>query len=182
MRQKNIFKLIFALLAVMLAILPFMVSFNDILTQVVERIGAYLWIQRVIVPWEVRMVGVTVRPLGIDYLAHPEGMSVNGVYAKLSWNCIGWQSLLLLIITFAFGLRGSYTLLSKIEVVLIGLLGTFLVNILRMTITVIILAVSRPLFAVVYHDYLAAIMTILWLVGFWWFSYSFVLLPKEQGS
>ena len=34
MRQKNIFKLIFALLAVMLAILPFMVSFNDILTRI----------------------------------------------------------------------------------------------------------------------------------------------------
>ena len=68
---------------------------------------------------------------------------------------------------------------------MIGLLGTFLVNLLRIVFTVILLVVSRPLFAMVFHDYLAAIMTIIWLVIFWWFAYSFVLeekvvLPKEK--
>lgn len=175
MREKRTFGIIFALLAVFLAVLPFLVTFNEALTHLVERLQLYMWVQEQIVPLEVKMVGVLVRPLGINYLAHPNGMTVNGIYAGMTWNCIGWQSLLLLIITLVVGLRGNYTLVSKMETVLIGLLGTFLVNMARLVFIVILLAYSRPLFAVVYHDYLSAIVTILWLFGFWWFSYSFVL-------
>ncbi len=182
MKQKRTFAVIFALLAVFLAVLPFLVSFNEVLTHLVERFRLYMWVQERIVPLEVKMVGVLVKPLGINYLAHQNGMTVNGTYAGMTWNCIGWQSLLLLIVTLIVGLRGNYTSLSKVETILIGLLGTFLVNMARLTLIVIILAYSRPLFAVVYHDYLAAIVTILWLFGFWWFAYSFVLLSKEQGS
>jgi len=178
MRQKRTFITIFALLAVFLAVLPFLVSFNEILTRLVERFRLYMWVQERIVPLEVKMVGVLVKPLGINYLAHQNGMTVNGTYAGMTWNCIGWQSLLLLIITLVVGLRGNYTLWSKVETTLIGLLGTFLVNMARLTLIVIILAYSRPLFAVVYHDYLAAIVTIIWLFVFWWFSYSFVLEEK----
>ena len=121
------------------------------------------------------MVGVLVEPLKINFSAHPGGMSVNGIYAGMTWNCVGWQSLLLLIVTLVVGLRGKYVWWSKLEAMLIGLLGTFLMNLLRMTLTVVILAVSRPLFAVVFHDYLAAFMTVLWLMLYWWFCYSFVL-------
>lgn len=178
MKQKRTFAIILALLAVFLAVLPFLVSFNEILTHLVERFQLYMWVQERIVPLEVKMVGVLVTPLGINYLAHQNGMTVNGTYAGMTWNCIGWQSLLLLIITLIVGLRGNYTLWSKIETVLIGLLGTFLVNMARLTLIVIILAYSRPLFAVVYHDYLAAIVTIIWLFAFWWFAYAFVLETK----
>lgn len=179
MNQKRTFAIIFALLAVFLAVLPFLVSFNDVLTRLIEGIGAYRWVQERIVPLEVKMVAVLVRPLGIDYVSHQTGMKVNGTYAGMTWNCLGWQSLLLLIITFVFGLRGNYTFWSKTETVLIGLLGTFLVNLLRLVFIVLLLAYSRPLFAVVYHDYLAAIVTIFWLFGFWWFAYSFVLVERE---
>lgn len=180
MRQKKTFSMIFALLAILLATLPFMVSFNETLTHLVERFELYMWVQERIVPLEVKMIGVLVSPLGINYIAHPRGMTVNGIYAGMTWNCIGWQSLLLLIITLIFGLRDNYTLSSKIETVLIGLLGTFLVNLLRMALVVVILAVSRPLFAVVFHDYLAALVTIIWLFIFWWFCYGFVLEPLED--
>lgn len=179
MREKRTFLIIFALFAILLAILPFLVTFNEVLTHLVEKFRLYMWVQERIVPLEVKMVGVLVSPLGINYIAHQNGMTVNGLYAKMTWNCIGWQSLLLLIITLVVGLRGNYTLVSKVETVLIGLLGTFLVNLARLTFIVILLAYSRPLFAVVYHDYLAAIITILWLFGFWWFAYSFVL--EERG-
>lgn len=178
--EKRTFLVIFALLAVFLAILPFLVTFNEALTHLVEKFNLYMWVQERIVPLEVKMVGVLVVPLGINYLAHQNGMTVNGTYAGMTWNCIGWQSLLLLIITLIVGLRGNYTLWSKVETVLIGLLGTFLVNLARLTLIVILLAYSRPLFAVVYHDYLAAIVTIIWLFLFWWFSYSFVLEEKEK--
>lgn len=178
MKEKRTFAIIFALLAVFLATLPFLVTFNEILTHMVERFRLYMWVQERIVPIEVKMVGVLVAPLGIDYLAHQNGMTVNGIYAGMTWNCIGWQSLLLLLITLIVGLRGNYTLWSRIETILIGLLGTFLVNLARLVLIVIILAYSRPLFAVVYHDYLAAIVTIIWLFAFWWFAYSFVLEEK----
>jgi len=176
MRQKRVFKLALAALAIILMILPFVVSINDILTRTVERFGWYLWIQQKVVPWEVRLVGVMVKPLGIDFIAYPEGFKANGIYAKLSWNCIGWQSLLLFLLTLPVGFKGGeYTFFSKLEAFLIGILGTFLINLLRIAFTVVLLVISRPLFAIVFHDYLAAVMTIIWLVVFWWFAYGFVL-------
>ncbi|MBI4100789.1 hypothetical protein HY439_03570 [Candidatus Microgenomates bacterium] len=182
MREKRTFAIIFALFAILLAILPFLVSFNETLTHLVEKLQLYMWVQNKIVPIEVKMVGVLVSPLGIDYVAYRNGMSVNGIYAQLTWNCLGWQSLLLFGITLIVGLRGNYTFSSKIETVLIGLLGTFLINLLRITIIIIILAVSRPFFAILFHDYFAAIVTIIWLFFFWWFSYSFVLEEKQKKS
>jgi exosortase/archaeosortase family protein len=180
MREKRTFSLIFALLAVFLAVLPFLVTFNETLTHLVERFRLYMWVQERVVPLEVKMVGILVKPVGINYLEHQNGMTVNGIYAGMTWNCIGWQSLFLFAITLCFGLRGNYTLSSKIETVVIGLLGTFLVNLLRLVFIVLLLSFSRPIFAVVYHDYLAAVVTILWLFIFWWFAYSFVLEEKEK--
>lgn len=180
MKQKRTFAIIFALLAVTLATLPFLVSLNEILTHLVEKFSLYMWVQNQIVPMEVKMVGVLVKPLGVAYQAHQGGLTVNGIYAGMTWNCIGWQSLLLFFVTLIFGLRGNYTLWSKWETVLIGLLGTFLINLSRLVMIVLLLAYSRPLFAVVYHDYLAAIVTVIWLIGFWWFSYAFVLDERRR--
>jgi exosortase/archaeosortase family protein len=178
MEQKRTFIFIFLLLVIALVFLPFLVSFNDVLTRVVEKIGWYMWVQEKVVPMEIKMVAVLVSPLGIDFVAHRDSMTINGIHAGMSWNCLGWQSLLLLFITLFLGLRGNYTFVSKIEAILIGLLGTFLVNLLRIVFIVIILVLSRPLFAVVFHDYLAAIVTIIWLFAFWWFCYKFVLEEK----
>ena len=179
MRQKKVFQIALAALAIMLAVLPFIVSINDLLTRVVENAGWYDWVQVNIVPLEIKLVGVMVSFLGIDFVAYPEGFTANGTYARLSWNCIGWQSLVLFLITLPFGLKsGGYTWFSKLEAISLGLLGTFLVNLLRIAFTVVLLVYFRPLFAVVFHDYLAAIMTVVWLVVFWWFSYSFVLMEK----
>ncbi|MFC1790523.1 exosortase/archaeosortase family protein [Patescibacteria group bacterium] len=180
MKQKKVFKLMLAALAIMLAVLPFIVSFNDFLTKAIEGLGWYQFIQEKIVPWEVKLVGVIVSALKIDFVAYPAGFTANGTYARLSWNCLGWQSLLLFLITLPIGFQGGdYTLLSKGEAFLIGILGTFWANLIRITITVVLLVVSRPLYALVFHDYLAAVMTIIWLVVFWWFSYAFVL--EERG-
>ena len=179
MNQKRVFQILLAALAILLMVLPLMVSFNDILTKLVEKVGFYMWIQDKIVPWEVRMVAVILEPLRINFQAFEDGFVINNTYAKLSWNCIGWQSLLLFLLSLPFGFQGGeYTFFSKIETFMIGFLGTFLINLLRVTATVVLLVVSRPLFAVVFHDYLAAIVTIVWLIIFWWFSYSFVLEEK----
>lgn len=180
MKQKKVFRFVLAALAILLMILPFLVSFNDLLTKMVEKIGWYAWVQSKIVPWEVRLVGVLVKPLKIKFVAYPEGFTANNIYARLSWNCIGWQSLLLFLLTLPVGFRAAdYTFFSKIIALSIGLLGTFWVNLLRIVFTVVLLVVSRPLYALVFHDYLAAIITIIWLFVFWWFCYSFVLEEKS---
>lgn len=179
MKQKRTFLIIFVVTAISLAILPFIVSFNELLTHLVERLQLYMWVQERVVPTEIRMVGLLVRLLGVDFQAHRDGLTVNGIYARMTWNCIGWQSLLLFLVTLPFGLRGGYTTLSRVEAVVLGILGIFLVNILRMSIIVVILAFSRPLFAVVFHDYFAAIITVIYLFVFWWFVYSFVLEERK---
>ena len=38
----------------------------------------------------------------------------------------------------------------------------------------------NSLAAQIIHDYLAAFLTLLWLIFFWWFSYSFILEEKPD--
>ena len=49
---------VFFLMAVVLMVMPLVASFNDVLTRIVIGLDYYKVIQNVIVPWEVRMVGV----------------------------------------------------------------------------------------------------------------------------
>ncbi len=181
MNQKRVFATIFLLLTLLLIILPFLVSFNEVLTKFFESFRLYTWIQERLVPIEVQIVTVIVGLIGIHFTPHYNGMTVNGTFLGMTWNCIGWQSLILLIITLLTGLtNGNYTLLSKIEAIAIGLLGTFLINILRLSFIVILFVLFRPLFAFVFHDYLAAFVTIFWLFFFWWFAYKYVLEEKSR--
>lgn len=178
--QKAVFKSIFALFALLLLILPFMVSFNETLTKAVEAIKIYTLIQSFIVPYEVGMVKVLTSPFNVDFVAYANGMMVRGGFLEMTWNCIGWQSLLLLTITLVVGLTsGKYTLLSNIEAILIGIFGTFLINLLRLSVIVLIFVYFRPIYFYVYHDYLAAVVTVIWLTFFWWFIFKFVLEPRK---
>ncbi len=178
-KQKRTFAIILALLSITLAILPFLVTFNEILTKIVERLSLYRFLQEMIVPLEARMVGVIVSLFGINFSYISSAIIVNGTIAQITWNCLGWQSFLFLLVTFLVGLKGKYTLWSKIEAIILGTLGTLLINIFRLSLITLLLAYNRSLFSVIYHDYLAAIVTILWLFVFWWFAYTFVLEEKK---
>lgn len=181
MRQKRLFSTIFLLFTIFLVILPFLVTFNEFLTRIVEKFTLYTYLQSQIVPIQVRLVTLILSPTNIHIIPYYEGFSVNGIQLRMTWNCIGWQSLLLLFITLLVGLRGgNYTLMSQIETISIGLLGTFLMNLFRLSLIVAVLAVSRPFFAILYHDYLAALFTVIWLFFFWWFAYKLVLEEKES--
>ena len=87
--------------------------------------------------------------------------------------------LLLLIITFFGGFQGHYTRWSKIEAIIIGVLGTFIVNLLRMAITGVLAARGSQLVAIIFHDYFAALVFIIWLFVYWWFAYRFVLVNED---
>jgi exosortase/archaeosortase family protein len=84
----------------------------------------------------------------------------------ISWNCIGWQSLVLLALSLVAGLRGG-TRESAVQVVAIGVLGTVLVNVLRVTAVCVVAAVAGRWPAVVFHDYAGTLITIGWLFAFW---------------
>lgn len=175
--QKKVFAAIFLGFSLIIMILPFVVSLNEVLTRVIERNFLYLFIQESIVPLEAKMMGVLLLPFGYTYAFSPTNSAivVNGVTMGITWNCLGWQSFLLLFITLLVGFRDRYTKVSILEALGIGMLATFWLNILRMLFTVLLAVHAPPLFRNVYHDYLAAFTTVVWLFFFWWFAYSFVL-------
>ena len=179
-KQKSTFLLVFFIIAIILIILPFVTTFNELLTKVIEKSALYYPIQKYVVPFFSQIIGLLLLPFGIKYTAYLNGMEVNGVPMELSWNCLGWQSLVLLGATFITGLMGNYTKMSKFECLAIGILGTFLVNVFRIAFTAILAAYFGKLFAIVFHDYFATLVTLLWLFVFWWFSYAFVLHPNSH--
>ncbi|HKZ34700.1 MAG TPA: exosortase/archaeosortase family protein [Patescibacteria group bacterium] len=187
MNQKRTFQIIFIFLALLLVLLPFVTTFNSVLTSLINQIGWYKKLQEFAVPFEARFIVIVLRFIGIpSYLAQP-GDTMSFYVLKeyeywpvqLQWNCLGWQSLLLLTISFLAGLQGNFSLRSKIECIFIGVLGTFLVNIARMVFITAGVYYVNTIFANLIHDYFAALTTIIWLLLFWWFSYSYVLETKE---
>src|SRR5207247_6209511 len=71
----------------------------------------------------------------------------------ISWNCIGWQSLVLLLISLASGLRGGHSLEARAQVMVIGVAGTMLLNLLRVTMVALIAAWWGVAPASRFHDY-----------------------------
>ncbi len=188
MEQKKTFRLLLAVLAVTLLLLPFVTTFNSVLTEIINKVGAYRTMQRTLVPFESRLVLAVIRPLGIPAFLAQAGDSVSFYMQKgdqflpvqLQWNCLGWQSMLLLGVSLIVGLQGDFSRLSKIECMVIGLLGTFLVNIFRMVFITVGVYYVNTVFAFLIHDYFAALTTIIWLGFYWWFSYGFVLEEKTN--
>lgn len=190
--EKETFISIFLILVLVLMAMPFLTTFNDLLTRLVMRLDAYRIIQDYVVPWEIRMVGVILYPLGFrpsivgEYLAIGSPSTSSGrsqFLIEIAWNCIGWQSLLFFVITAFVGLQGDrYGNLSKIKVLLIGFLGTFLVNLFRITAVTLIAFYFGQSIAILFHDYGSTLAVLGWLFFFWWFSYSFILEPSKSGE
>ena len=177
------YQLILILASVILLILPFITTFNEFLTSIVMRLGLDAVLQGWIVPTEVRMIAVILRLFGIYatvsqtslYLA--KGSGTLPVY--ISWNCVGWQSFILFAITLITGLQGPYARRSKVETVILGFLGTFLVNLLRISVVCVVAYYVGQLPAVIFHDYGGTILILLWLFAFWYFAHGYLLEPSE---
>src|SRR3989344_5699152 len=106
--QKKTFTHILLILVIVLTLMPFISTFNDLLTRLVMRLDFYRFIQNVIVPWEVRMVGVILWPFGFQPSVAGEYLAIgreDPFLIEIAWNCIGWQSLLFFIITTFVGLQ-----------------------------------------------------------------------------
>lgn len=162
-------------LVIILAILPFLTAFSQQFTGLIQSTPIYIFIERYIVGFEVRIVGTILNLFKIPVGLAGSQISVKGQPMTVTWNCLGWQSMLFLLISLFAGLQGSYSLISKLQAVVFGLLGTFWINISRITFLAFLGGYAQPVFAVLFHDYFATFVTVCWLIFFWWFSFKFVL-------
>jgi len=181
---RQTYQLLLTLASVILLILPFVTTFNEFLTSIVMRLGLDAVLQGWVVPTEVRMIAVILRLFGIyatvsqTSLYLLKGGMTLPIY--ISWNCVGWQSFILFAITLITGLQGPYTRRSKMETVILGFLGTFLVNLLRISVVCVVAYYLGQLPAVIFHDYGSTILILLWLFAFWYFAHGYLLEPYED--
>lgn len=180
--QGKVFQKIIVVASITFVILPFITTFNEFLTKVVESFELVALIQGSIAPFIVRIVAVLLRTLGVPVSISGSNLFLTGAWMPLrvyiNWNCIGWQSFVLLAFTFLTGLQGPYTRRSKLMTVLIGLEGTFLLNIIRILIPTLLAGNSGYLQAILFHDYLGTLFTLLWMGVFWNYAFESLLLRK----
>jgi exosortase/archaeosortase family protein len=178
---KQTFSSLFLILIVVLMLLPFVTTFNELLTRIVESSLLYKPIEKYFVPYEVMLVRTVISWFGVVTKAGTIAVVKNGVNQGtfISWNCIGWQSFVILLISLKAGLSGNFTLVSKLETLIMGVLGTFFLNLGRISLVLILLYHVGRAPAVIFHDYAAVFLSIIWLFFFWWFSFNFILEERS---
>ena len=184
-RTTPVFAMLMAITAVVLVILPFVTTFDDLLTAVGMHLGIAGPLQA-IVPAEVRVTVVLLGVFGIHAAAAGNQLVVwnssgSAQTLFISWNCVGWQSLILLGISLVVGLRGPMSIGSRVEVILLGILGTVLVNITRIAIVCLLAAAAGYLPAVLFHDYGGTLMLVAWLFTFWFIAFRWLVPDPTPG-
>lgn len=174
---KDTFSLLFIILVIFLMIFPFFRTFEEFMTRIVEITGFYQPIKTYIVPYEISLVRKILFLSGIQTLPDSVSYYKNGDLQNMfiAWNCIGWQSVIIVIFSLKAGLTRNFTNWSRLQAVLIGIFGTFLMNLFRIAFVIILFYYWGELPAMIFHDYLSLFLTIAWLFFFWWFVYNFVL-------
>jgi exosortase/archaeosortase family protein len=181
-RTTPVFAMLLALSAVLLVVLPFVSTFDDALTVVGMRLGIAAPLQA-IVPAEVRVTVTILGLFGIHAGSAGNQLVVwnsSGAPQTLfiSWNCVGWQSLILLGLSLVVGLRGPMGWTSRVEVIVFGILGTVLVNLVRIATVCVLAAAVGYLPAVLFHDYGGTLLLVGWLFVFWFIAFRW-LLPNH---
>jgi len=173
-----------AMSCALLMLLPLVTTFDDLLTSWALALGANNPLQSM-VPAEARMVvsllglvGVRAAASGSHIVVWDAAGSMNTLF--ISWNCIGWQSLLLLGVSFVSGLRGRQPLTSRIQVIVIGVAGTMLLNLIRVAAVAALEATWGHLPALIFHDYGGTILVIGWLFTFWIVVQRWILVPPAS--
>jgi exosortase/archaeosortase family protein len=181
--------------SIALLILPFFSTFGELLTNAAMAAGFDAWLGQWIAPIEGRLVHGALALIGIQSAYDGSllyvGTGPGSLALYISWNCVGWQTVLFLVVSMATGLQGEYTLRSRLETVVLGVLGIAILNVLRITVVAVVAYVFGQLPAVIVHDYGSVIATVVFLMAFWAFAYNVVLerigadgedQSPEQGS
>ena len=177
--RDNLNLTLLAILCALLMLLPLVTTFDDFLTTWALQFGANNPLQA-IVPVEARMVvgllglaGIHAAASGSHLVVWDGSGSMHTLF--ISWNCIGWQSLVLLGVSFMSGLRGRHPIEARIQVIVIGVAATMLLNLLRVAVVAGIAATVGVTPAVLFHDYGGTILVVAFLFGFWIFAQRWIL-------
>jgi exosortase/archaeosortase family protein len=157
--------------AVLLLLLPAVNSVDDLLAGWLAGTG----LDRLVAtaaPLEARLAAALLNLAGISAGASGPDISVRdpaGHVTRLwvTWNCVGWQSVALLAMSLAGGLQGRQSWDVRLQVVLLGFLGTLTVNLLRIAAVGVLAAWVGQLPAVLFHDYGGTLLVVGWLFAFW---------------
>ena len=181
--------------SIALLILPFFSTFGELLTKAAMAAGFDAWLGQWIAPVEGKLVHGALALIGIPSAYNGSllyiGTGTGSLALYISWNCVGWQTVLFLLVSMATGLQGEYTLRSRLETVALGVLGIAMLNVLRITVVAVVAYLFGQLPAVIVHDYGSVIATVAFLMAFWAFAYNVVLeriggdpedRSPEQGS
>jgi exosortase/archaeosortase family protein len=184
--RENVNLTIIALACALLMLLPLVTTFDDLLTAWAMQLGADNPLQA-IVPAESRMVVTLLGLVGIHAAASGSHLVVwdgSGAMHTLfiSWNCIGWQSLVLFGISLVSGLRGGQSAEARVQVVCIGVAGTTLLNLVRVAAVAAIAATIGVAPAVLFHDYGGTILFVGFLFAFWMFAQRWILDSPPSSS
>jgi exosortase/archaeosortase family protein len=184
--RDNLNLTLLAILCALLMLLPLVTTFDDFLTTWALQFGANNPLQA-IVPVEARMVVGLLGLVGIHAAASGSHLvvwdSAGAMHTLfISWNCIGWQSLVLLGVSFISGLRGRHPLEARIQVIVIGVAGTMLLNLVRVAVVAGIAATFGVTPAVLFHDYGGTILVVAFLFGFWIFVQRWILGTDPSGE
>lgn len=179
---KKSFGNVFMVGIVVLMILPLVSTFNEFLTRVAQSTFVFKVIESVLVPYEVMLVRTIIAYFGIETAPGTVAVIKGGVNYNtfIAWNCIGWQSVLILLVSLKSGLVRGFTKASRLEALVLALVGTFVMNLGRISAILVILYYFGREWAFFFHDYISIVITVLWLLGFWWFSYTFVLEERAR--
>ncbi|HEY4889625.1 MAG TPA: exosortase/archaeosortase family protein [Candidatus Dormibacteraeota bacterium] len=184
--RDNLNLTLLAVACALLMLLPLVTTFDDLLTTWALQLGANNPLQT-IVPVEARMVvgllglaGIHAAASGSHLVVWDGGGAMHTLF--ISWNCIGWQSLILLGVSFLTGLRGRHPIEARVQVIVIGVAGTMLLNLLRVAAVAGIAATIGVTPAVLFHDYGGTLLVIAFLFVFWIFVQRWILgaAPSEE--
>jgi len=179
-------KNIFLFFVVILMLFPFIGTLNELLVRVIEPLIFLKPIQDIIVPYEISLVRTLLKFLSVPTVNQQLGSYMVTLVGKTGGldpiyvSCIGWQSMVLILASMYSGLNGSYTTKSKIETFTVGILGTFWINIFRLTAIFYLYYHYNSTVAMTFHNYIAILVTIIWLFLFWWYSFNISLKPLKR--
>lgn len=185
-RERDLNVTLLALACALLMLLPLVTTFDDLLTTWALQLGANNPLQA-IVPIEARMVvgllglaGVHAAVSGNYLVVWDHAGAMHTLF--ISWNCIGWQSLVLLGVSLITGLRGRHPIEARVQVIVIGLAGTMLLNLLRVAAVAAIAATIGVTPAILFHDYGGTILVVSYLFLFWMFAHRWILgsAPSDE--
>ncbi|MDE3111881.1 MAG: exosortase/archaeosortase family protein [Chloroflexota bacterium] len=169
--------------AIALLVMPMFATFGELLTDVAMLSGVDAVLGRTVAPAEAQVIHGLLALLGLASAARGPLLSIGDgtrtVTLYISWNCVGWQTLIFLALTLPTGLHGRHTTRSKLEVLALGVFGILLLNVLRITVVGLVALRFGQLPAVVVHDYGSVVATVVFLMAFWTVAYDRILEPAE---